>query len=94
MSQINKQELVSKIAEKTGFTKKDVSETVESLIETITEELKDGNEVTLSGLGKFEVRDRKARTGKNPATGEEIEIPATKTAAFVAGKALKDAVKA
>ncbi len=93
MSQINKQELVSEIAEKTGFTKKDVFETVEALIETITKQLADGNEVTLAGLGKFVVRDRKARTGKNPATGEEIEIPETKTAAFVAAKALKDAVK-
>lgn len=94
MSQINKQELINKVAEQTGFTKKEVSETVEKIIETITSELADGNEVVVSGLGKFVVRDRKGRVGKNPATGEEIQIPDTKTPAFVAGKALKDAVKA
>ena len=66
---------------------------LESMLEFITDELSDGKPVRLVGFGLFEVRDRKGRVGRNPRTGEKIEISQTKTPAFIAGKALKDAVK-
>ena len=65
-----------------------------ALFDAVKDELAAGNEVSVAGFGKFVVRNRAARTGKNPSTGETINIPATKAPAFVAGKALKDAVKA
>ena len=89
----NKAELVDRVAKKTQLTKKDVSATVEALFETIQEALKAGEKVQVIGFGTFEVRERAARQGRNPQTGEAISIAASKVPAFKAGKALKDAVK-
>ena len=89
----NKAELVDRVAKKTQLTKKDVSATVEALFETIQEALKAGEKVQVIGFGNFEVRKRAARKGRNPQTGKEIKIKASKVPAFKAGKALKDAVK-
>lgn len=89
----NKAELVDSVAKKTQLTKKDVSATVEALFETIQEALKAGEKVQVIGFGNFEVRERAARKGRNPQTGKEIKIKASKVPAFKAGKALKDAVK-
>ncbi len=90
---MNKTELVNAIAAKTGLSKKDSDAALAATVEAITEALKAGDKVALIGFGTFEVRERSARTGKNPATGETIEIAACKAPAFKAGKALKDAVK-
>ncbi|EKB56230.1 HU family DNA-binding protein [Facklamia hominis] len=89
----NKAELVEKIAGKTNLTKKDVTATVEALFESVEEFLAEGEKVQIIGFGTFEVRERAARKGRNPQTGEEIQIAATKVPGFKAGKALKDAVK-
>ena len=89
----NKAELVDRVAKKTQLPKKDVSATVEALFETIQEALKAGEKVQVIGFGNFEVRERAARKGRNPQTGKEIKIKASKVPAFKAGKALKDAVK-
>ena len=89
----NKAELVDSVAKKTQLTKKDVSATVEALFETIQEALKAGEKVQVIGFGNFEVLERAARKGRNPQTGKEIKIKASKVPAFKAGKALKDAVK-
>ena len=88
----NKAELVSEVAAKTKLTKKDVSEAVDAVFEAIQEDLAKGEKVQLIGFGTFEVRDRAARKGRNPQTGAEIEIPASKVPAFKPGKALKDVV--
>ncbi|MBQ8003368.1 MAG: HU family DNA-binding protein [Clostridia bacterium] len=90
---MNKTELVNAIAAKTGLTKTASDAALAATVEAITEALKAGDKVALIGFGTFEVRERAARTGKNPATGETIEIAACKAPAFKAGKALKDAVK-
>lgn len=90
---MNKTELIQAVAERTQLTKKDASNAVNAMLEVITEALSRGDTVQLIGFGNFEVRDRAARKGRNPQTGEEIEIAATKTPAFKAGKQLKDAVK-
>lgn len=89
---MNKTDLVSQVAAKTGMTKKDVEKVVNAFFGTVEGTLKDGGKVQLVGFGTFEVRDRKARKGRNPQTGQEISIPATKVPAFKAGKALKDIV--
>ena len=75
-----------------GFSKKDADKAVSAVLEAITDALTSGEKVQLVGFGTFEVRDRAAREGKNPATGETIKIEASKVPAFKAGKALKDAV--
>ncbi|MBM7711212.1 HU family DNA-binding protein [Enterococcus xiangfangensis] len=90
---INKQSLVEQVAEKTGLTKKDAASAVDALFEGIQSSLKDGEKVQVIGFGNFEVRERAARKGRNPQTGEEITIAASKSPAFKAGKQLKDAVK-
>jgi DNA-binding protein HU-beta len=90
---MNKQELISKIAEKASISKKDAAAALTALTATITEELKSGEKVAIPSLGTFEVRERAARTGKNPRTGEAVEIAAKKLPAFKATKALKDAVE-
>ncbi|NEU30054.1 HU family DNA-binding protein [bacterium LRH843] len=90
---MNKTELVQAIAERTQISKKDASNTVNAVFEVITESLSNGDTVQIIGFGNFEVRERAARKGRNPQTGEEIDIAATKTPAFKAGKQLKDAVK-
>ena len=89
----NKAELVDRVAKKTLLTKKDVSAAVDALFETIQEALQAGEKVQVIGFGNFEVRERAARKGRNPQSGEEIQIEASKVPAFKAGKALKDAVK-
>lgn len=90
---MNKQEMITKVAEKTQSTKKDAEQFVDATLEVIKEALKESKKVQLVGFGSFEVRDRAARKAHNPKTGEPIEIPATRVPAFKAGKALKEAVK-
>ena len=90
---MNKQELISKIAEKAGISKKDAGAALTALTATVTEELKAGEKIAIANLGTFEVRERAARTGKNPRTGEAVEIAAKRIPAFKAAKALKDAVE-
>ena len=89
---MNKSELVAAIAEKTEDTKKAAEESLNALVEVITEELKKGGKVQLVGFGTFEVRKRAARKGHNPQTNEEIKIPACKAPAFKAGRGLKEIV--
>lgn len=89
---MNKTDLVSNIAEKTEFTKKDAEKALNAVLATIEEALAKGDKVQLVGFGTFEVRERAARTGRNPQTGEDIQIAAAKVPAFKPGKALKDAV--
>ena len=89
---MNKAELVSKVAEKAGLSKKDAEKAVVAVFDTIQATLKDGDKVQLVGFGTFETRKRGARTGRNPRSGETIQIPASKVPAFKAGKALKDAI--
>lgn len=88
----NKQDLIAKASEKTGLKKKDIALTIDAVFGLIGDFLADGENVQLIGFGNFEVRDRAERTGRNPQTGETITIPASKTPAFKAGKALKDKV--
>jgi len=90
--QMNKTELISDVASKANMTKKDVEKVLSALFASIEETLKKQEKVQLVGFGTFEVRDRKPRTGRNPQTGEEIKIPASRVPAFKAGKTLKDAV--
>jgi DNA-binding protein HU-beta len=90
---MNKTELINAVAETSGLSKKDATKAVDAVFESITEALKNGDKVQLIGFGNFEVRERAARKGRNPQTGEEMEIPASKVPAFKPGKALKDAVK-
>lgn len=89
---MNKGELIEAIVAKTGATKKDAEAIVKATFDTITEAMVKGDKVSLIGFGNFEVRERAARTGKNPQTGAEIKIAACKAPAFKPGKALKDAV--
>lgn len=90
---MNKADLVSKVAESTELSKKDVSKAVEAVFDSIAEALQVGEKVQLVGFGNFEVRERSARKGRNPQTGEEIEIPASKVPAFKPGKALKEGIQ-
>lgn len=90
---LTKKLLADKVAEDLGITKKDSLETVTAVFDTISESLKDGDTVDISGFGKFTVKERAARKGINPATKETIEIPATKVPSFKASKTLKDIVK-
>jgi len=89
---VNKAELVSAVADKTGLTKKDSEKAINAMVEAVGDALRNGEKVSLVGFGTFEVRSRGARTGRNPQTGEQIRIPATKVPAFKAGKSLKDIV--
>ncbi len=93
MEILNKKGLVEVVATKLEMTKKDAAVVVDTVFETITSSLVEGNKVDISGFGKFEVKTRASRTGINPATKESIEIPATKAPSFKAAKALKEAVK-
>lgn len=90
---MNKTELINAVAEKSELSKKDATSAVDAVFEVITGSLQNSEKVQLIGFGNFEVRERAARKGRNPQTGEEIEIPASKVPAFKPGKALKDAVK-
>ena len=87
---MSKTELVAAIAEKTGLTKKDSEAAVKAFIGTVTEQLKKGEKVQLIGFGTFEVSERAARTGRNPQTGADMTIAASKAPKFKAGKALKE----
>lgn len=89
----NKAELVNDVASATGLTKKDATAAVDAVFSSIQASLAKGDKVQLIGFGNFEVRQRAARKGRNPQTGQEIQIPASKVPAFKPGKALKDAVK-
>ncbi|KXZ22003.1 DNA-binding protein [Bacillus nakamurai] len=89
---MNKTELINAVAEASELSKKDATKAVDSVFDTILDALKNGDKIQLIGFGNFEVRERSARKGRNPQTGEEIEIPASKVPAFKPGKALKDAV--
>ena len=91
---MNKTELVAAIADKTELSKKDSEKALKAFIEVVSEESKKGEKIQLVGFGTFEVSQRAARTGKNPQTGKEIQIPASKAPKFKAGKALKDTVNA
>ncbi|MGM0653545.1 MAG: HU family DNA-binding protein [Bacillota bacterium] len=90
---MNKSELVDLVAEKTEMSKKDSEKAVKAVLDSITDGLVKGNKVQLVGFGTFEVRNRKEREGRNPATGEKIKIKALKVPAFKPGKALKEKVK-
>ena len=90
---MNKTELISQVAEMTSLSKKDAAKAVDAVFETITQALKNGDKVQLIGFGNFEVRERAARKGRNPQTGAEIEIAASRVPAFKPGKALKEEVK-
>ena len=89
---MNKQELIERIAESADITKASAGRALDAMIDSVTGALKEGETVVLVGFGTFTVRERAARTGRNPQTGEEIKIHAAKVPAFKAGKALKDAV--
>ncbi|MCQ6266036.1 HU family DNA-binding protein [Fictibacillus sp. WQ 8-8] len=90
---MNKTDLVNTVSEQTQLSKKDATKAVDAVFEAIAETLKEGDKVQLIGFGNFEVRERAARKGRNPQTGQEIEIAASKVPAFKPGKALKDALK-
>lgn len=89
---MNKTELVSAIAEKSGLSKKDSEKALSAMLDSVVEALKGGDKVQLIGFGSFEVKERAARSGRNPRTNETIEIPASKLPQFKAGKAFKDAI--
>ena len=89
---MNKAELIDAVAEGADISKADATRAVDTMLNSITSSLKGGDQVTLVGFGTFAVKDRAARTGRNPRTGEAIDIPASKVPGFKAGKALKDAV--
>ena len=89
---MNKTELVNAISNKTGSTKKDAENFVNTFVEVVSEELKKGGDVKLIGFGNFEVKRRAARKGRNPQTGAEMKIPASNAPVFKAGKVLKDSV--
>ena len=89
---MNKSELIDAVASAADLSKADASRAVDGVIAAVTEALKSGDQVTVVGFGTFLVRERGARTGRNPRTGETINISASKAPAFKAGKALKDAV--
>lgn len=90
--EMNKAELISKMAELEGTTKKAAGEQVDAIVSVITEALKNGDEVSLTGFGKFSVVERAERQGVNPATSEKITIPASKAPKFKASSALKNLV--
>jgi len=90
---MNKSDLINAVTEATEIPKKDVTKAVDAVFEAITGALQGGDKVQLVGFGNFEVRERSARKGRNPQTGEEIEIPSSKVPAFKPGKALKDGIK-
>ena len=89
---MNKGDLIDNIAQDANLSKADAGRALEALIGAITNALKSGDNVAIAGFGSFEVRARAARTGRNPKTGEALEIAASKAPAFKPGKALKDAV--
>ena len=89
---MNKSELVDSIAQSAGLTKEQAAKAVNAFTESVQGALQRGDDVVLVGFGTFSVKERKARTGRNPKTGEEIQIAASKVPSFKAGKGLKEAV--
>ena len=89
---MTKQDLIDVVSEKAGLTKKDTAAVVDTILDTIVDSLKRGEKVSFVGFGTFEAKTRKAREGRNPATGETIQIPARVVPSFKAGRALKDAL--
>jgi len=90
---VNRNDLVDAVAASTNMTKADAATAVDAVLDAITAALKNGNEVRLAGFGTFVVSQRAASEGRNPRTGEKIQIPASKLPKFRAGKGLKDAVQ-
>lgn len=93
MADLNKAQIADRIQETIGSTKADAERAMETVIDSIVTSLKNGGKVSIAGLGIFDTRIRKARTARNPRTGEPIEVPAMRVPKFRAAKALKDAVK-
>ncbi|ORU94245.1 MAG: DNA-binding protein HU [Cycloclasticus sp. symbiont of Bathymodiolus heckerae] len=89
---MNKSELINAIAEESGLTKADAGRALDATLVSVTNALKGGDSIALIGFGTFSVKERSARTGRNPQTGEAIQIKASKIPSFKAGKTLKDAV--
>jgi len=89
---MNKNELVASVADASGLSKVDAGKAVDGVFESITNALKSGGDVRIVGFGTFSVANRAATTGRNPRTGESIQIPASKRPKFTVGKALKDSV--
>ncbi len=89
---MNKSDFIDAVAGKSGLSKADATRAVEAVISTVTETLQSSDQVTLVGFGTFSVRDRAARTGRDPRTGKTIQIKASRIPSFKAGKGLKDAV--
>ncbi|KMJ46311.1 transcriptional regulator HU subunit alpha [Xenorhabdus khoisanae] len=92
MIRVNKSQLIDKIAADVNISKAAAGRVVDAFISSVSDALKDGDDVALVGFGTFTVRERAARTGRNPQTGKEIKIAAAKVPAFRSGKGLKDAV--
>lgn len=90
---MNKSELITETAIKTGMTRKDTELALNVILDLITDELANGENVKLSGFGIFSVKERAERIGRNPRTGEEITVPPVKVVQFRAGKSLKDAME-
>jgi DNA-binding protein HU-beta len=90
---VTKQEFVDQVADRAGLNKKDAAGAVDAFLDTVEDALKRGSEVSFSGFGKFSVSQRSAREGRNPATGERIQIAASRVPRFTAGASLKKAVK-
>ena len=90
---MNKTELIAALAEKAGLNKRDAEKALNAFTDVVTDTLIKGGKVQLVGFGSFEVKDRAARTARNPRTGDELTVPASKAPIFKAGKALKEAVK-
>jgi DNA-binding protein HU-beta len=90
---VTKQEFVDQVADRAGLSKKDAAEAVDAFLDTVEDALKRGSDVSFSGFGKFSVSERNAREGRNPATGERIQIAASRVPRFTAGAGLKKAVK-
>lgn len=90
---MNKTDLINRVSELSELSKKDATKAVEGVLDAISEALQNGDKVQLVGFGNFEIRERSARKGRNPQTGQEIDIPASKVPAFKPGKALKDGIK-
>ena len=89
---MNKTDMIAAISDKTGLTKKDAEKALKAFTDTVAEELAKGGKVQIVGFGTFEVSERAAREGRNPHTGEAMQIAASKAPKFKAGKALKDAI--
>ena len=91
---MNKAELVAAVAERTELSKKDAEKALKAFVDVVAEELKKGEKIQLVGFGTFEVSERAAREGRNPANGQPMQIATSKAPKFKAGKALKDAINA